>query len=57
METALLSNRALDEVSTYPMPHIVTAQDFVFRALELRQKIYFTDRENKTKYDQALVIE
>jgi hypothetical protein len=25
--------------------------------LELRQKIYFTDRENKTKYDQALVIE
>ncbi|MCG8429996.1 MAG: hypothetical protein MJA29_02335 [Candidatus Omnitrophica bacterium] len=34
-----------------------TPQEFVFRALELRQKIYFADRENTIKYDQKLVAE
>lgn len=31
-----------------------TPQEFIFCALELRQKILFTDKENMVKYDQNL---
>lgn len=34
-----------------------SAQEFVFHALELRQKIFFANSENKTKYDEELVTE
>jgi hypothetical protein len=32
-----------------------TPQEFLFRALELRQKIIFADNENVSKYDPALI--
>jgi hypothetical protein len=49
------STELYQEMCTIAQSGKETPQDFLFRALELRQKIIFSDKENKVKFDKNLV--